>query len=54
LNGPDLAITETRVPEITPEEQALLDRIRAAGDPDDSFPTNEELAEAAPRPSRRP
>ena len=46
-------MTETRVPEITPEEQALLDRIRAAGDPD-IFPTDEELAEAARRPSRRP
>ena len=41
-------MTKRRVPEITPEEEALLERIVAEGDPDDYFPTDEELANARP------
>ena len=39
-------MTKRRVPAITPEEEALLERIVAEGDPDDIFPTDEELATA--------
>jgi uncharacterized protein (DUF4415 family) len=41
-------MTKRRVPEITPEEEAQLARIIAEGDPDDIFPTDEELANARP------
>lgn len=47
-------MTEPRVPEITPEEEALLERIRAEADPDDIFPTEEEIAVAARRRGRPP
>jgi uncharacterized protein (DUF4415 family) len=41
-------MTKHRVPEITPEEKAELARIEAEGDPDDIFPTEEDLAGAEP------
>jgi uncharacterized protein (DUF4415 family) len=44
--GEEPAMTKRRVPEITPEEEALLERIVAEGDPDDYFSTDEELANA--------
>ena len=43
-----------QVPEITPEEEALLARIEAEADPDDIFPTEAELAVAARRGRGRP
>ena len=41
-------MTRSRVPEMSPEEEAELARIMAENDPDDIFPTDEELANAQP------
>ena len=47
-------MTKPRVPEITPEEEAQLARIMAEGDPDDIFPTDEEIEAARRRRGRPP
>lgn len=46
MSGPEGAVTPPPAPAITAEEEALLDRSRAAGSPDGIFPTDGELAEA--------
>lgn len=45
-------VPQPHIPEIIPEEEALLARIEAEADPDDIFPTEAELAGAMERRGR--